>query len=322
MKSLYQSVRFRVLNSGFQTYYGPSISEAYQPLARYDHTLNNEEVRLRQTNTTVSLALYITIDALIFHLLLNHYGTTSSLPYTLLTDFEPLNRLIRLKMWPQHRGPRRVKLRPLARLDAEEEIPPLRPGGPVRPPNKVIVRLQPVEQVVRRLETHLVAAAAELGQEGRVVVLLEPGCRERDVLHAEAGAHARVVRPAEVGVEVQVHVEGEVVGWVLDRGEDVGVGRYARGGDVGPVLGAGVAISGRKDELLRAGRSDAVDGGLVVREDELRGHVVRLVHDAEDEVGVVAEGRGQLGPERLELRRRGGVGVGGVADDAAGVGLG
>ena len=86
-------------------------------------------------------------------------------------------------------------------------------------------------------------------------------------------------------------------------------------------MSAGVAVAGGEDELLGAGGADAVDGGLVVGEDKGRWHVVGFVHYSENYIGVVEEAGGEFLPEGLEVVSRRGVGVAGVANNAAGRGL-
>lgn len=148
--------------------------------------------------------------------------------------------------------------------------------------------------VIQRFETHRVGRSAEFREHGGVVVFLEP-CRDgKEVGGRREGAV--LVRAGRVVVEVEVHVEGEVVEGVDYIEQGLGVGRAFEGRVaacvVEPAVGACEAVAGDEDELLCAGFADGVDGGLIILEDEGGRHVVGFVHDAEDDVGVDDEAGG------------------------------
>lgn len=122
----------------------------------------------------------------------------------------------------------------------------------------------------------------------------------------------------KVDIQVLVNVNCRVVQRVLELVHEGG----ARVRALGPGVPTGPAVAGHDDQVGGVGRANGVDGGLVVGEDERRGHVVGLVHEPEDDALVVGEPRRELAPELAKLRRRRGVGVGRVPDDAARVWLG
>lgn len=124
-----------------------------------------------------------------------------------------------------------------------------------------------------------------------------------------------------VVVEVEMHVEGEVISGVCDGGEDFGVGFAVFASGVEPSVGAGEAVSRDENELLGSCFADGGDHGLVVCEDEFGGHGVWLVHDAEDYVGIGEEAGRKGGPEGGELGGCGSVGVTSVANYGTGGGL-
>lgn len=122
---------------------------------------------------------------------------------------------------------------------------------------------------------------------------------------------------AVVHVEILVDVDRGIVERVRELVHDGAAGVRA----LGPRVAPRPAVPGHDDEVTGAGGADGVDGRLVVPQHQLRRHVVRLVHQPEDDLVVVGEAARELAPELAELRRRGGGGVRGVADHAAAVRL-
>lgn len=160
-----------------------------------------------------------------------------------------------------------------------------------------------VDGIIQRLKAQRVCRGAEFREEGCEVVILQPSRYRQEI--RRGSECALLVRAGRVVVEVEVHIEGEVVEWVDDVEHSVGVGgafeRRVAACVVEPAVGAGEAVAGHEDELLGAGYADGGEGGLVVGEDEGSGHVVGFVHEAEDDVGVDDEAGGELGPEGGEV---------------------
>lgn len=126
------------------------------------------------------------------------------------------------------------------------------------------------------------------------------------------------MRAGCVVVEVEVHVEGEVIQGIGDGGQNVGIGcAVVAAGGVEPALRAGEAVAGNEDELLGAGRADGVDYSLVVLEDQEGWHVVGFVHYAEDYIGVLLKAGGEFSPEVGEVLGGGRFGIGSVTYDTA-----
>ena len=112
-------------------------------------------------------------------------------------------------------------------------------------------------------------------------MLLQPGCQGGEV--ARAGLDAGLVATREVRIEVLVHVDGDVIGGVGELVEVIGGGRVGLAGGVvaagglRPAVPTRVAVPWGDDELFGAGGADAVDGGLVVGEEQVGVHVVGFV---------------------------------------------
>ena len=92
-------------------------------------------------------------------------------------------------------------------------------------------------------------------------------------------------------------------------------------GDLCPRMSAREAIARGQDQLVSTDTPDRINSLLVVLQNQLRRHVVRLIVDSKNNVRIVQEARGELAPEFAELCCGGCVGVGRVADDGARVRL-
>lgn len=93
-----------------------------------------------------------------------------------------------------------------------------------------------------------------------------------------------------------MHLDSPVVVGVNDVGHDIGV---ARGGGPGP--GTGPGGTGNENQLVGGtGGTDTVDTSLHHGQGRGGGDSVWLVVDVEDDVGVVLEFTGELGPPCLE----------------------
>ena len=161
---------------------------------------------------------------------------------------------------------------------------------------------------------HGVVIAAEFSDHGFEVVLLQPAGEV-----GEVGGEALVadlVLTGVVVVEVLVDVNGGVLDWVLEHVQVFG-GWSVAAGRLVPGVTTGESVARCDDQLLCASCADAVDGGLVVLQDQLGWHVVWLVHDTEDDFWVVDVTRRKLVPEGLELCGSRSGWVGGVTNDRA-----
>lgn len=87
--------------------------------------------------------------------------------------------------------------------------------------------------------------------------------------------------PAEVVVQILMDIDCGVVDRILDLVQLV-CRRHMTLRALAPGMAARVTVSRRKDELFGAGVADAVDGGLVILQDESGGHVVRLGQSGAD----------------------------------------
>lgn len=168
----------------------------------------------------------------------------------------------------------------------------------------IVVLLHVVEHAGDGRLALVVVAAGKLAEETLLVVLLEPVGGGLEALLADGGADAGLVGAGAVAVEVLVHLVDELVLGVRQAAHRVGVA--AR--HPAPGTGPGVALC---RDVLRGGArgADAVDAGLVQADDEVLVHVVELVVDVEDDLGVVGELGRDVGPPRLEAIL--------VADDVA-----
>ena len=196
---------------------------------------------------------------------------------------------------------------------------PERSGSPGGPADVFLVLFHVFEGLPKELLARCGVGTAELCNHGLEVVFLKPRREIGKVFRVAVntlGVRARVIF-----VEVLVHIQNEVVLWVVNLMHEVRVGKEIATPVLGPAVAAGPLGARDQDEVLGPGGTDGIDGGLVVVEDELGGHVVGLVHDAEHDALVVLESAGELGPELGKLFGGGGFCVGRVADDAASHGL-
>ncbi len=139
----------------------------------------------------------------------------------------------------------------------------------------------------------IVRGYAELADEASHLVLLEPGEERLQPLHADVGRGAvgvvgALVRARVVAVEILMSFIEQVVSRIVQQQIAV---------DLGPRVGAAVAVAANRDRVSHVDAADRVDGGLGGgRPEALR--PVRLVHDAVGEdrrfVAVVL---GQAAPE-------------------------
>lgn len=170
------------------------------------------------------------------------------------------------------------------------------PAGPAKVDIRVGVQLSKL--LAHILETAAVRwPAASLGQDSLALVRAEPvtkGLEDLDVVGGAGGVGARVV-----GVEVLVDVEDEVGGAAVEVGD-----LHERGaGAVGDEGTGGSVVVTREQDLVAsgAGLADGGHGGLDRGGPLVDVDVVRLVHDAERNLGVRLVLGGDLAPEGSEL---------------------
>ena len=86
-------------------------------------------------------------------------------------------------------------------------------------------------------------------------------------------------------------------------------------------MAACVAITGSEDELLGASGADGSDGSLVVLDNELCRHVMRLIHQPEDDIRIAGEALGKFTPKCTKLSGGSGSRIRCITDDASSRGL-
>src|ERR1700694_4667075 len=78
-----------------------------------------------------------------------------------------------------------------------------------------------------------------------------------------------------------------------------------------------IPVSWGKDQLPCTRSPNAVNGSLIILEDQASGHVMRLVHDTKNDLGVIFEAACKLLPELSKLCSRCSIRVTGIADDTS-----
>ena len=138
------------------------------------------------------------------------------------------------------------------------------------------------------------------------MVRAAPGCEHLKPFAPSRGADSVGVRPGTVGVQILMGLESIVVSGVHDLEQGV----VAR---VDPAMRARPCVARHQDQVLRPGLADRAHGGVGCVQPLQGRHFVRLVHQAEPDVRVIAELRRHAPPEVGEV----GVGNVGAADDLA-----
>ena len=196
--------------------------------------------------------------------------------------------------WPEHAHLRRVL--PVLRLDRIRiGTKPLarRPVRGALPHGGILLHV--VQHVLHCREALRITGDAEFAQEQLGAGLLRPLGDRRQTLHADVRVgHRAVVRAAAVAIEILVHLECIVVQRIVDR---AGIDRR-RIAAAGPAPCTGPVGAGHQDFLCRADLADGRDRGVVDLRLLLGGLLVRLVHQAEDDVGIAFERRRHIAPER------------------------
>lgn len=233
------------------------------------------------------------------------------LPHSLIQSGAPTSRQA---AWLQAAQRSRV-------ATARRSGPPEGTCRPRRPADILFILRHVRERVGEHLGTSRGVGPAKLANERLELVLLQPRRQRRKRCVEWLGALN--VAATKVIIQVLVDVKRPVIRRVGDFVQVLG-GRQivARGARVScPRVPTRVPITGRQDEVVRACFADGGDGGLVVFQDERGGHVVRFVHEPENDICVVGEAPCEFAPKGGELLCCCGVGVGCVADYAACEGL-
>jgi hypothetical protein len=165
----------------------------------------------------------------------------------------------------------------------------------------------------------LVVSGAEFRYDRLQVVLLEPCCEGYEVTGTRLCAISVAAR--EVHVQILMNINRRIVQWVHKLVQPLARGVIILASHLRPRVSARESIPGRKNELPRTRSADRVDCGLIVLQDELCGHIMRLVVDTEEHVRVVQVPAGQLAPKLAKLLRRRRLRVGRVPNYGPGVGL-
>lgn len=80
----------------------------------------------------------------------------------------------------------------------------------------------------------------------------------------------------------------------------------------------GPMITGVQDSQLRCSFcSNGINGSLVIFQDEVRIHIVGLIHQSKDDLFIVHESPSELAPEGTKLSSGGGLDICGIANDAS-----
>ena len=158
------------------------------------------------------------------------------------------------------------------------------------------------------LAYRFVHGCARLGNHGGSVVFFEPlgnGLEALDIVGCAFAVRARVV---DVEILVKVHEQAVVTAVrVCNVGESLGASSGHK------CLGTGKVGAGKQDDLRRsAGVSDTGDDFLAGTGPDVDVQVMRLVHEAKDDLVIVGVLLGQANPEIDEVL----VGRTALADDA------
>ena len=155
-------------------------------------------------------------------------------------------------------------------------------------------------EVVERGQAGRARPAPELAEEALLPFGAEPVREARSPPSRLSCSTQSACVPDAVDVEVLVRLEGEVVPRILDlEHRDVA---FAVPYQFWVQLCAPVQrVAGHEDQVGRARRADRRDGRVRRAHPLLGGHVVRLVHEAEDHPRVALERRSRGGPEVGEV---------------------
>ena len=205
------------------------------------------------------------------------------------------------------------------RLDGEHVFAPPRAGSPPGPTQPdIAVGLDVRKHVVDRLVAHSRADGrirhGEFAQKPAFVVVFAPLRKPGEPGRPDGRVHDCRRCPGGVGIQVLMDLKCIVVQRVDHAQHGGPVGRAVP--VVFPTVGAGISVAGHQNQVGGAGLADGRDGGIGRGQPILRGHVRRLVHQAEDDAVIGPIGGGEPPPEICE----GGVGDI-VAEQAGGGGL-
>jgi len=107
--------------------------------------------------------------------------------------------------------------------------------------------------------------------------------------------------PRKINIQVLMYINSRIPQRIHELIHKIARGQIVRTGDLGPRMASGEPVAWGEDELRGACGADMVDGYLVVLEDELGWHIVRLVVDTEYDIGICCEALGEFTPELAKL---------------------
>lgn len=95
--------------------------------------------------------------------------------------------------------------------------------------------------------------------------------------------------PAVVNIQVLVDIHGPIVGRVVDLVDVVRAGQVVAAIVLRPRVTPSPRVTWHKDQILGAGLTDGVHGGLVVLQNQGGRHIMWLVHQAKDDPRIIGK---------------------------------